>query len=113
MINMIGSTLAGLSVHAKKINTAAHNVANVNTDEYKKDRVTIHANESGQPQANITKVNTPGYRIQGPDGEIETSNVDLAEEMVNLQAGKIGYQANLKVLEAEDDVWDSVLDLLA
>ena len=113
MINMMGSTLAGLSVHSKKINTAAHNVANINTDEYKKDRVTIHANESGQPQANITKVNTAGYRIQGPDGEIETSNVDLAEEMVNLQTGKIGYQANLKVLEAEDDVWDSVLDILA
>jgi len=88
-------------------------VANVNTDEFKKDRVTIHSNELGQPEANIEKVDTPGYKIQGPEGEIETSNVDLAEEVVNLKLGKTGYQANLKVLQAEQDIWKSVLDIMA
>ena len=113
MINTIGSSLAGLSVHATKVDTTAHNVANVNTDEFKKDRVTIHSNENGLPDANITKVEAPGYKIQGPEGEVEMSNVDLAEEMVNLTIGKNGYKANLKVLESEQDMFDSVLDILA
>ncbi len=113
MIDSVGSTLAGVSVHVTKVNTAAHNMANVNTDEFKKDRVVINSNESGQPEANITKVDAPGYKIQGPDGEVETSNVDLAEELVNLKVGKQGYQANLNVLKVEDDMVQSVLDILA
>lgn len=113
MISSIGPSLAGLSVHATKMGTTAHNVANVNTDAFKKDRVTIHSNESGLPEANITKVNAPGYKIQGPEGEVETSNVDLAEEMVNLTIGKKGYMANLKVLESEEEIFDSVLDIVA
>jgi len=113
MINSIGSSFAGLSVHATKIDTTAHNVANVNTDEFKKQRVTIHSKEQGLPEANITEVETPGYKIQGPEGEIETSNVNLAEEMINLIIGKTGYKANLKVIESEQDIFDSVLDILA
>jgi len=113
MINSIGSSLAGLSVHATKLNTTSHNVANVNTDGFKKDRVTIQSNESGLPEANITTVDSPGYKIQGPEGKVETSNVDLAEEMVNFTIGKHGYMANLKVLESEEEVFDSVLDIMA
>ncbi len=113
MVNSVGSTLAGLSVHATKLGTAAHNIANVNTDEFKKDEVTIHSGKSGQPEANIEKVDTPGYKINGPEGEIETSNVDLAEEAINLKLGKAGYQANIKALEAEQDMWESVLDIMA
>ena len=43
MVNPVGSTLAGLHVHATKVNTAAHNVANANTAEFKKDPVTIQS----------------------------------------------------------------------
>ena len=113
MINSIGSSLAGLSVHKTKVDTTAHNVANVNTDGFKKDRVTIHSNESGLPEANITEVDTPGPTILGPEGEVEKSNVDLAEEMVNLTIGKTGYMANLKVLKSEEEMFDSVLDIMA
>ncbi len=114
MVNAVGSTLAGLSVHSTKVGVAAHNIANVNTDEFKNDRVTIQSNETGQPEANIEKVDTPGYIIQGPEGEeIETSNVDLANEAVNLKLGKTGYEANLKALQAEQDIWKSVLDIMA
>ncbi len=113
MVNAVGSALAGLSVHSTKVGTAAHNMANINTDEFKKDRVTIHSNEVGQPEANIEIVDTPGYKIKGPEGEVETSNVDLAEEAVNLKLGKTGYEANLKVLQAEQDIWKSVLDIMA
>jgi flagellar basal-body rod protein FlgC len=113
MISSIASSLAGVSVHTKKVATAAHNVANVNTDGFKKDRVILHSNESGLPEANISKVDIPGHTIQRPEGDVETSNVDLTEEMVNLTIGKNGYLANLKVLESEKEMFDSVLDIMA
>ena len=113
MINSIGSSLAGLSAHSTKVNTVAHNVANINTEGYKKDRVTIHSNESGLPEAHITKVEAGGSIIQGPEGEVETSNVSLPEEAVNQIVGKTGFEANLKVLKAQEETIDSVLDILA
>jgi flagellar basal body rod protein FlgC len=113
VIDSIGSTLAGLSVHAQKVRTVAHNVANVNTEEFKKDCVTIHSNAFGQPEANTSRVNTPGYTIPGPEGEVEMSNVDIVEEMVDMTLGKNGFLANLKVLKREEERFDSVLDILA
>lgn len=113
MIHAIGSSLAGLSVHATKVNTAAHNVANVNTEGFKKDRVTIHSNELGVPEAVVSKVDSPGHSVHGPEGRKELSNVDLAEEIVGLQIGKQGFLANLKVLKSEQDMVDSVLDIFA
>lgn len=113
MIHAVGSSLAGIFAHTTKVKTTAHNVANANTDGFKKDRVTIHSNESGLPEVLITKVDTPGHTIQKPEGEVEMSNVDLAEEMVNLTIGKNGYMANLKALEKEEEIFDSVLDIMA
>lgn len=113
MVDGIRSPLVGIAAHAVKVNTAAHNVANVNTDEYKKDRVTIHSNASGLPEAHVSRVDEPGYPINGPDGRIEKSNVDLTEEMVSLTMGKNGYLANLKALEKENEMVDAILDIMA
>ena len=113
MIESIGSSLAGLSVHARKVEVAAHNVANLNTEEFKKDRVTIQSNENGLPEAKTSKVNTPGYMVSGPDGQKEMSNVDIVEGVVDMTTGKSGFMANLRVLKSEEETFDSVLDILA
>lgn len=113
MIDSLGFNLAGLSAHEQKLSTVAHNVANVNTEGFKKDHVTIHSNEFGQPEANTSTVNTPGYTIQGPEGEVEMSNVDVAEEMVALTLAKTGLIANLKVIKSTEDTLDSILDIMA
>ncbi|SPD74832.1 conserved hypothetical protein [uncultured Desulfobacterium sp.] len=113
MIDSLGFGLAGLSAHEQKISTVAHNVANVNTEGFKKDRVTIHSNEFGQPGADTSGVNTPGYTVQGPDAEVEISNVDVAEETVDLTLGKTGLIANLKVIKSTVDTLDSILDIMA
>lgn len=113
MINGITSSLAGICVHQKKINTTAHNVANVNTDGFKRDRVTIQSNLSGLPEASVTRMTTPGPVVQGPEGKVEKSNVDPAREMVDLMIGKNGFLVNLRVLEIEEETADSVLDILA
>ena len=60
-------------------------------------------------------MNTLGALVLSEDGtgEVrESSNVDLAEEIVNLQTAKHGYEANLKTLETEGEMLGSLFDIL-
>jgi flagellar hook protein FlgE len=61
-------------------------------------------------------VDTPGAPVLSADGtgEIrESSNVDLAEEIVDLHTTQYGFEANLKTLKAEDEMLGSLFDILA
>jgi flagellar hook protein FlgE len=44
---------------------------------------------------------------------LEGSNVDLAEEFVNMTILQRSYQANLKVIQAEDQMRGDVLDIIS
>ncbi len=44
---------------------------------------------------------------------LEGSNVDLAEEVVNMMVFKSGFQANLKVIEMENQLKGDVLDIIS
>jgi flagellar hook protein FlgE len=44
--------------------------------------------------------------------EKETSNVDLTEEIPDLMMSKRAYQANLKVLETQDEMLGALLDTI-
>jgi flagellar hook protein FlgE len=44
---------------------------------------------------------------------LEGSNVDLAEEMVNMTIFQRSYQANLKVIQVEDEMKGDVLDIIS
>lgn len=46
-------------------------------------------------------------------GALEGSNVDPAQEMVNLMLGQRGFQASIKVLQTADEMLGSVLDIHA
>ncbi len=94
MISAISITaLQGLKREESRINVIANNIANVNTPGFRK----------------------PGTEVLPTETEDEKalSNVDLAEEFVNLSQAKTGYQANLKVIAIEQDLTKSILDIIA
>lgn len=84
---------------------------------------------SGQSVAlsanNIANMTTPGYRAKslaqagGPVLESQApmvpggSNVEPANEALNLDTQNLGYQANLKVLKTQDKMLGSALDMKA
>ena len=86
MIAGMYSAISGLNAFEKKLNSTANNIANVNTDGYKKTRVTFEDNGSQGVQANLQQIDTPGLMVYEPGHEIdepvEKSNVDLSNEMV-------------------------------
>ena len=115
MLSGVHSALSGLQAFSKKVDSIANNVANVNTNEFKKTRVTLTDKEPQGVVANVEKIETPGPLAleQTQDGEklIEQSNVELSEELPNLMLSRRFFQANLKVIETEDEILGSLLDI--
>jgi flagellar basal-body rod protein FlgC len=115
MTSALNAALSALEAYEKKLNVTANNIANVNTDGFKKSRAVLQEGDPSGVVVTLSRVNTPGSPIPSMDGsgEIrESSNVDLAEEIVDLQTTKYGFQANLKTLKAEDEILGSLLDIL-
>jgi len=114
MISGIGATLAGLFAFRKKIDNAASNVANSNTDNYKKTDATITEGRESLPDVTTRKIDSPGALIQESDGIMrETSNVELSEEIPQMMIAQRGYEANLKALKTQEELLDSVIDIMA
>jgi flagellar basal-body rod protein FlgC len=112
----LNAALSALGAYEKKLNVTANNIANVNTDGFKKSRAVLQEGDPSGVVVSISRVNTPGSPILPPDGTGETresSNVDLAEEIVDLHTTKYGFQANLKTLKTEDEMLGSLFDILA
>lgn len=116
MISGIYSGVSALKAIATKTQSVANNTANINTDGYKKTRVTL---KEGAPQQGVTadihKIETPGPLVyeQTQKGvvQVEKSNVDIAEEIPQLLLSRRNYQANLKTIQVEDEMLGMLLDI--
>ncbi len=113
MVSGINSSLAALFTFGKKLSNTAGNIANVNTDGYKKRVATIKGNSAEQPELDLRISDEPGALIQEEGVMRETSNVDLAEEIPQMILTQRNYEANIKALETQAEVLKSTIDILA
>ena len=118
-INVIGSVynaFSGLSAFQKKMDVTANNVANVDTDGFKKSRTIFQEGSNSGVTVSIQQVDTPGgFREVIRNGgieEVESSNVDLAEELTDTISTTVAYSANTKTIKVQDEMLGSVLDIL-
>jgi flagellar basal-body rod protein FlgC len=116
MMTNVSSNLSALRAYGTKMGVIADNVANLNTDGYKKNRAVLKEGPNQSVAVDIQQVDTPGAVYERYDGhervEKETSNVDLAEELPAMITTQHAYTANLKVLQARDEVLGSLLDVV-
>ncbi len=116
MIPSVNSAISALQANKSKMRVTANNIANVNTDEFKKDRATLREGTNGGVQVNVQRVNTPGIRYKAFEGdrlvEKESSNVNLEEEIPEMMITQRTYEANLKVLQTQNKMLGSVLDIM-
>ncbi|OHB24584.1 MAG: hypothetical protein A2X84_05860 [Desulfuromonadaceae bacterium GWC2_58_13] len=111
MIKALDVSIMGLKAMETRMSATANNLANVNTDGYKKDRVTLSENQHGGVNATAAKVNTPGATVEDQGTTRELSNVDIAEEITDTIPTRAGYSANLKMLQAQDELTGTLLDI--
>ena len=116
MVGSIGSNLAALKAFGTKMDVTANNIANVNSEEFKKSSAKLTEDPNGSVRVDVERINTPGPSITTTDGDQvtkkELSNVDLAEEMPEMIMTKHGYSANLQAVKAQDDMLGDILDIL-
>jgi flagellar basal-body rod protein FlgC len=116
MISAVNSTVSALRAFVTKLGVTADNIANVNTDGFKRNRAILHEDHNGGVRVEISRDDSPGYRYDVIENdkvvEKETSNVNLNEEIPDLMMTKRAYQANLKSLQTQDRILGSLLDII-
>lgn len=115
MMSGIYAGMSALTAIQTKNQVTANNTANVNTDGFKKTRATlVEANPQGVT-VNIEKVETPGGMVYEPTPEgtvlVEKSNVELTEELPTMMLDRRAFQANVKMIKAQDEMLGSLLDV--
>lgn len=106
--------LTGLQAFDRKNDVIANNIANVNTDGFKKSRVNMAEAAPSGVKASVERVNTPGdmVTIEGAQETArETSNVNTEEEIIALSTNKFNYEANLKTVETAEEMQGTLFDL--
>lgn len=68
----------------------------------------VQTPSSGQPITNRPGTNGSGYLSQG---QLETSNVNIVDEMVGMITAQRAYETNSKVIQASDQMLQSVNNL--
>ncbi len=115
MISSIQSALSALHAFGTKINANANNIANSNTEGYKRTRVTLADMQPQGVKPTVEKTTNSGPQVydQTPQGFelIELSNVDLGRELPEMMLNTHYYTANLKTLQTTDELLSSVLDI--
>jgi flagellar hook protein FlgE len=115
MIRAYQTALTGLQAFSTKLQSNGNNIANANTDNFKKTTVN---NTNVAPQgvkAQVNKTTSPGdsvYQATYRGMElVELSNVDLATEIVDMNLNSTMYKANLKTVETVNDMTGTLLQL--
>jgi flagellar hook protein FlgE len=111
-----GTALTALRAFDIKLDVNANNIANVNTDKFKKSRVNMQEASSGGVQVTIEQVNTPGISLGNNEKtgeERESSNVTMEEEFVDQMVTQYAFEANILTVKTADDMQKALLDILS
>lgn len=109
------TALSALSAFGTKFDVSANNVANLNTNDFKRSRTVLEENPSGGVEAKVQKDETPGAPVPeflGNQGK-ELSNVELQNEVADQIVARTGIEANLQTLKTASDLTKSIIDIIA
>ena len=110
----LSSSVSGIQAALHILSVSAHNVANMNTDGFKKQRASLSEGNHGRVTVNITEGAEPGPLYQHVNGAIvEASNVDISEEILRQISAKHLFSANAFALKTSVETQNNLLDLLA
>ncbi len=118
MSNTMNLAQLAIQTNFTKLQASANNIANLNSDGYKNQRVNIEAGPNDTPTTRIAVDPSPGpsrmeLNREGEMVEVEMSNVDLATEYVNSMEASQAIKANLKTIQTAAELLGEIIDQLA
>jgi flagellar hook protein FlgE len=113
MSDVANIALTAIRACEESASITANNIANVNTDGFKRSRAVMEEKAPSGVRASAERVNTPGDRVTIDGAERETSNVTLEEELIALITNQNHYEANIKTVKTGAEMQETFLDILA
>lgn len=100
MESVLSTAVSGLQVSQLRLSAAANNVANAQTNDFRRDLVRQQAQpDGGGVTARVEKAPQPG--------------ADLVQDMVDQKAATYVFKANVQVVKTADDMLGRLLDVRA
>ena len=101
----INASVSGMRTAAERQAITANNIANVQTEGYEAKRAL-----NGETASGVVDI----MEIQSSDAPATPggSNVDLTTEVMNQLFDKNTYEANAKMLKAQNDTLGTLLDII-
>lgn len=90
---------SGMQAALQRQSASANNIANQNTEGFKRELVSQQAQSGGGTQTSVTRADQTGNQ--------------LPQDMVNQIASSYSFQASLKTLKTQDQMMGSLLDVRA
>ncbi|MDY6824450.1 MAG: flagellar basal body rod C-terminal domain-containing protein [Thermodesulfobacteriota bacterium] len=114
MFFSVDNTIAALRAFGKKMQVISNNIANVNTDGFKRSRAHLVNDKNDGVTVTISREGAAETPASDPsEGQNATpSNVSLAEEVPQSIATQRYYEANVKTLKVKDEMTKSVIDII-
>jgi len=96
----ISSTaLSGLNAASLQLQSSAHNIANLQTPDFRRQQVQQRAQPGGGVSASLASADVPGDA--------------LAQDFVNQMQASVVYKANARMLRVQRDLLGTLLDVQA
>ncbi|MFA9562116.1 MAG: flagellar basal body rod C-terminal domain-containing protein [Nitrospirota bacterium] len=109
------SALSGVQAGSRILGASAHNIANAQTENFKRTRTTLEESSSGGVVVSLSKDHRPGPQFttgEDPFTLREGSNVELEEELIHTLEATHLIEANLASIRTQDQVLGSLLDIM-
>jgi flagellar basal body rod protein FlgG len=112
MSNAADIALTALRAFDRKNEVITNNIANVNTDGFKKSRADMTQTTLPGVTLSTQRVNTPGDTVTINGVERETSNVNMDEELMALMVNQRAAEANIRTVNATQEMQGTLFDIL-
>ncbi len=106
-VDILSIALSGINASRNRTATAANNLANVNTQGFQAQRVNTSTGPNG------VGAKTDSVSFSTLEGTPTGSNVNIADELINLRLEDNAVQANVSVAQTGDALTKTAIDLLA
>ncbi len=98
MLGSLQNAASAVRAHTRGLLVSAHNLANLQTDDFEPSSTVYLSNASGSVQASVA-----------PSG---AEQPDIPTEMVNMASSRRAIEANLAVIRASDKTLGVLLDIV-
>ena len=108
------SSVSGIRAALDMQSVSANNIANSNTEGYKKEHVNLSQDQQGQVAVNITESSKTSSFYKNIEGHVvEKSKVNFCEEIVVQIKAKNLLSANIAAIKRTDEGEKNLIDIMA